>query len=48
MATKRMRWIVLAAVMGISLMAGSAFAEDHAFNFEGFNQVVRGVHPDFR
>jgi len=40
MATKRMPWIVLAAVMGISLMAGSAFAEDHAFNFN--DEVKKG------
>jgi mannose-6-phosphate isomerase-like protein (cupin superfamily) len=40
MATKRMPWIVLAAVMGISLMAGSAFAEDHAYNFN--DEVKKG------
>jgi quercetin dioxygenase-like cupin family protein len=40
MATKCMPWMVLAAVMGISLMAGSAFAEDHAFNFD--EEVKKG------
>jgi hypothetical protein len=40
MATKRMPWIVLAAVMGINLMAGSAFAEDHAYNFN--DEVKKG------
>ena len=40
MATKRMPWIVLAAVMGMSLMAGSAFAQDHAFNFT--DEVKKG------
>jgi quercetin dioxygenase-like cupin family protein len=40
MATKRMPWIVLAAAMGISLMAGSAFAEDHAYNFN--DEVKQG------
>ena len=33
MATKHVPWRVLTAVVGISLMVGSAFAEDHAFNF---------------
>jgi quercetin dioxygenase-like cupin family protein len=40
MATKRMPWIVLAAAMGISLMAGSAFAGDHAYNFN--DEVKQG------
>jgi len=40
MATKCMPWMVLAAVMGISLMAGSAFAEDHTFNFN--DEVKKG------
>ena len=40
MATKRRPWIVLTAAMGISLMAGSAFAEDHAFNFN--DEVKKG------
>jgi hypothetical protein len=40
MATKRMPWIMLAAVMGIGLMAGSACAEDHAFNFN--DEVKKG------
>ena len=40
MATKRLPWIVLAAVMGMSLIAGSAFAQDHAFNFN--DEVKKG------
>ena len=40
MATKCMPWIVLAVVMGINLMAGSAFAEDHAYNFN--DEVNKG------
>jgi quercetin dioxygenase-like cupin family protein len=40
MATTRIPWIVLAAAMGISLMAGSAFAEDHAYNFN--DEVKQG------
>jgi mannose-6-phosphate isomerase-like protein (cupin superfamily) len=40
MATKRIPWIMLTAVMGISLMVGSAFAEDHAFNFS--EEVKKG------
>ena len=40
MATKRMPWIVWIAVMGIGLMAGSACAEDHAFNFN--DEVKKG------
>jgi quercetin dioxygenase-like cupin family protein len=40
MATKRMSWILLTAVMSISLMAGLAFAEDHAFNFN--DEVKKG------
>jgi quercetin dioxygenase-like cupin family protein len=40
MTTKRLPWSVWAAVMGISLMAGSAFAEDHAFNFS--DEVKKG------
>ena len=57
MATKRMPWIVLAAVMGITLMAGSAFAEDRAFNFNdevkkgeeraGFNLKVLVKEPSY-
>jgi hypothetical protein len=33
MATKRMPWIVFVAVTGITLTAGSAFAQDHAYSF---------------
>ena len=33
MVTTRRPWRVLAAVMGMGLMAGSACAQDHAFNF---------------
>jgi quercetin dioxygenase-like cupin family protein len=40
MATQRMPWIVWIAVMGIGLMAGSACAEDHAFNFT--DEVKKG------
>jgi quercetin dioxygenase-like cupin family protein len=40
MATKSMPWMVLAAVMGISLVAGSAYAQDHAFNFS--DEVKKG------
>jgi quercetin dioxygenase-like cupin family protein len=40
MATKHVPWIVLTAVVGISLMMGSAFAEDHAFNFN--DEVKKG------
>ena len=40
MGTQRMPWGVLAAVMSISLMAGSACAEDHAFNFT--DEVKKG------
>jgi quercetin dioxygenase-like cupin family protein len=40
MVTKCLPWMVLAAVIGISLMAGSAFAEDHAFNFN--DEVKKG------
>jgi quercetin dioxygenase-like cupin family protein len=40
MTTKRMPWVVLAAVMAISLVAGSASAEDHAFNFS--DEVKKG------
>ena len=40
MATKRMPWPVLAAVMGIGLMVGSVSAEDHAFNFS--DEVKKG------
>ena len=35
-----MSWILLIAVMSISLMAGSAFAEDHAFSFN--DEVKKG------
>ena len=57
MATKCMPWIVLAVVMGINLMAGSAFAEDHAYNFNdevkkgeeraGFNLKVLVKEPTY-
>jgi quercetin dioxygenase-like cupin family protein len=40
MATTRVPWMVLAAVMGISLVMGSAYAQDHAFNFS--DEVKRG------
>jgi quercetin dioxygenase-like cupin family protein len=40
MATQRMPWSVWIAVMGIGLMAGSACAEDHAFNFT--DEVKKG------
>jgi len=40
MAAKRMPWLGLAAVMGITFLAGSAFAEDHAFNFT--DEVKKG------
>jgi quercetin dioxygenase-like cupin family protein len=40
MTTKRMPWVVLAAVMAISLVAGPASAEDHAFNFS--DEVKKG------
>jgi quercetin dioxygenase-like cupin family protein len=40
MATTRVPWMVLAAVMGISLMVGSAYAEDHSFNFS--DEVKKG------
>ena len=40
MTTKRMPWMALAAVMAISLVTGSASAEDHAFNFS--DEVKKG------
>jgi len=40
MATIRMPWRILVAMMGIGLMTGSAFAEDHAFNFN--DEVKKG------
>jgi mannose-6-phosphate isomerase-like protein (cupin superfamily) len=48
MAPRRMPWIVLAAVLGIGLMAGSACAEDHAFNFNDEikkGEGARRLHP---
>jgi len=57
MATTCMPRMVLAAVMGISLVAGSASAEDHMFNFgdevkkgeerPGFSNKVLGKAPTY-
>lgn len=46
MTTKMIKRMVGVAVMGISLVVGAAFAEDHAFNFS--NEVKKGTQgPGF-